>query len=32
VLNELDVSKETLLAIISEVVLLPRMGKKKDFN
>ena len=31
-LNELDVSKDTLLAILSEVTVLPKMGKKKDFN
>jgi hypothetical protein len=32
VLNELDISKETLFSIIGEVVVLPKMGKKKDFN
>lgn len=32
VLNELDVSKDTLFAILSEVIVLPKMGKKKDFN
>lgn len=31
-LNELDVSRETLLAILSEVIVLPRMGKRKEFN
>lgn len=31
-LNELDISKETLLSILSEVIVLPRMGKKKEFN
>jgi hypothetical protein len=32
VLNDLEVSKDTLLTILSEVILQPRMGKKKDFN
>jgi hypothetical protein len=32
VINELEISKDTLLTILSEVILLPRMGKKKEFN
>lgn len=31
-MNELEISKDTLLTILSEVILLPRMGKRKDFN